>query len=86
MKNGTEIIKVRGLTFRIGYLSEPDISGYVCEMKKGGEWHGVLFVGINGKKELGWNSGIFATDEELTAINEARAVMKEKYGHGRLHG
>lgn len=85
MKTGIEKIKVNGIAFTIGYLCETEFSGYVCEMNKAGDKYGVLFTNEN-NRELGYNSGIYATDEELEAIKEARRMMYEKYGNGRFHG
>lgn len=84
-KYGTEIIKIDGITFRIGYLLDSEFSGYVFEMKKNGEWHGMLWVNES-KREIGWNSGIMATEAEITAISKAREILYEKYGKGRYHG
>lgn len=86
MKNGIEKIKINGFEFNIGYKAETEFAGYICEMKKDGEWHGVRFTGINNDNEIGWNTGIFATEEELAAIEEARKIMFEKYGKDRWHG
>lgn len=84
-KNGTEKIVIDGILFEIGYLSESEFSGYVCAMKKNNEWHGVLFVD-NNNREIGFNSGIMATDNEIQAIGKAKKMMKEVYGSNRYHG
>lgn len=78
---GTEIITINGFEFRIGYLCDSEYAGYVCEIKKGGSWYGVLWCGVGEFSiELGFNSGLYATDEELEAIKAARDEMYKKYG------
>lgn len=84
-REGTEIVKVNGISFRIGYLTESEFSGYVFEMKKNGSWYGVLMVSES-ERELGYESGIFATDDELAAIKIAGNILSEKYGKHRIHG
>ena len=84
-KTGTEMINVNGIDFKIGYLMESEFSGYVCSMKKDGNWYGALLTDTY-NHELGWNSGVYATDNELEAIKTARGIMKEKYGANRYHG
>ena len=82
---GTEIIEVNGIEFKIGYLVDREFNGYVFEIKKNNKWYGALFVNSD-KRELGFRSGVFATDEEVEAIEIARKAMKEKYGANRFHG
>lgn len=85
MKTGKEIVIIDGITFEIGYLIEREFSGYVCAMKKNGKMHGVLCVNSN-RREIGFRSGIYATDSELAAIETAKILMKNKYGENRFHG
>lgn len=85
MMNKIEKITINNIHFHIGYKVDAEFAGYVFEMKKDGEWHGVLWVNEN-KREIGWNTGIMATDEEIATIEQARAIMYEKYGRNRWHG
>ena len=84
-KNGTEKINVKGITFEIGYVSDREFSGYVFSMKKDNKWYGVLLVNAD-NREIGWNSGIMATDDEIEAIEAARIILKENYGSDRISG
>lgn len=85
MMNGIENITINNIIFQIGYTVDAEFSGYVCAMRKNGEWQGVLFVNSQ-EREIGWNTGIMATDAEIEAIEKARAIMREKYGENRWHG
>lgn len=84
MKNGTEKITVNGIVFKIGYRIEAEFSGYVCEMEKDNKKLGV-FLTNEDNREMGWRTDIYATDEELEAIKEAKRIMRERYGR-RSHG
>lgn len=71
MKNTKKAV-IDGVRFEFGYMADTEFSGPVFAMYKNGEWHGVLLVDEN-HREIGWNSGLYATDEELAAIKKARA-------------
>lgn len=81
MKTGTEKITVNGFEFEIGYQCDSEFADYVCMMKKGNDWYGVRWCGVGEfDNELGWNTGLYATNEELEAIRAARDIMYKEYG------
>lgn len=77
-KVGVEKITVDDVDFKIGYINHVECSGYVFMMKKNGEYYGALNIRED-DKELGWRSGIYATDKEFDAICKARKILRERY-------
>lgn len=84
-KTGIETISVNGINFTIGYTSNCEFSGYVFEMTKDGKKYGALWVDKENRK-LGYDGNVYATDDEISAIEIAKSIMKEKYGDNRFHG
>lgn len=71
MKNTTTTIN--GIKF-IYEENQSNPNGNTFAMYKDGKEYGVALVSKS-NREIGWNTGIFATDEELEAINTLRARL-----------
>ena len=71
MKNTTTTIN--GIKF-IYEENQSNPNGNTFAMYKDGKEYGVALVGES-SREIGWNTGIFATDEELEAINILRTRL-----------
>lgn len=78
-KNIEKKIEVDGVKFIIGKQNDCEFSGPIFEMVKDGKKYGVGCVSEN-QRELGFNSGVFATDKELEAIKKAEKILKELIG------
>ena len=79
MKNWKKKIEVDGIEFIIGKQNDSEFSGPIFEMVKDGKKYGVLCVSEN-QRELGFNSGVFATDAEMSAIKKAKQILRESVG------
>lgn len=77
MKKFMETIKVDGIKFDIGIQEDAEFHGKIFAMHKDNKTYGVLLVN-NERRELGFRSGLFASDNELAAIEKARAILNEK--------
>lgn len=75
-KNWKKQITVEGIKFNIGYQIGNDFSGPIFEINRGGKWYGALSVAFGNETELGFNSGLFATDNEITASKKALDILK----------
>lgn len=75
-KSKVETIKVDGVKFNIGYMIDPEFAGPVFEIYKNGKTYGALSVNSK-NRELGFMSGIYATDEELIAIEKAKEILNK---------
>lgn len=65
-----ETIIIDGMKFHIGYQADKEFSGKIFEVYKNGEWHGALYVACGLGRELGFNSGVYATEEEANTIQK----------------
>lgn len=74
----TQTVIINGIKFNLGWLYAFESSGPIFEIYREDEKHGALSVRKEGD-ELGWNSGLFATNEEARACALARKWMNENY-------
>ena len=76
-----ENIKIGNILFNLGWKSDSEFSGAIFEMIKDGKKYGALLVAKTGD-EIGFNSGIYATEEEVEACVLARKWMNNNYNTG----
>lgn len=77
-RNWKEEIVVDGVNFRIGQQSDAEFYGPILEMKKDGKYYGALLVAHGKEDELGFCSGIYATEGEKKAAKKALDILKSK--------
>lgn len=76
MKNSIKTIKVNGIKFNIGWMADAEFAGPVFEIYKNGKTYGALCVDSE-NRELGFMSGVYATDEEIVAIKKAMEILNK---------
>lgn len=77
MKKFKETIKVDGIKFDIGIQGDAEFHGKIFAMHKCNKTYGVICVDSE-RRELGFRSGIFATDKEIMAIEKARIILNKR--------
>jgi hypothetical protein len=75
-KNWQKQIEIDGVSFKIGYQKDTEFSGPVFEMKKHNRYYGALMVAFGCGTELGFDSGIHATENEILAAKKALTILK----------
>lgn len=75
---------VNGFDFRIGFQADKEFSGPVFEIVKDGKRYGVMTTTAE-NREMGFNQGAEASDEELSAISEARKILYTNHWNSNGH-
>lgn len=76
--NNARRFEIGGREFNIGWQSDVEFSGPVFEIKKCGKWFGCGGV-TDCSRELSFNSGVFADDIDIYAIEQAHRVLMAEY-------
>lgn len=71
MKHQNEIVKIDGYTFKLGFSA--------FTINRNSKFYGALLVNDN-CRDLGYKTGLEATEAEIAAIKKAREYVAAKYG------
>lgn len=75
-KNWKKQITVDGIKFIVGYKIDCEFTGPIFMIGRNSKWYGALSVAFGHETKLGFNSGLFATENEISAAKKAFEIMK----------